>query len=89
MTVPLHLGSGSNIVRAEIESNGQVRHLLPPEYHGDPVDPDKGILCYYHFGWELLSDMKSAGFADAMIKLLWSSDYANLGDEQAMVIGTR
>ena len=89
MTVPLHLGSGPTIVRAEIDSAGRLHHLLPPEYHGDPVDPDKGILCFYHFGWHVLEEMKSAGFQDAMIRLLWSSDYANVGNEQAVVIGTK
>jgi SAM-dependent methyltransferase len=89
MTVPLHLGSGPTIVRAEIDSAGRLHHLLPPEYHGDPVDPEKGILCFYHFGWQVLDEMKSAGFHDAMIRLLWSSDYANVGNEQAVVIGTK
>jgi SAM-dependent methyltransferase len=89
MTVPLHLGSEPNIIRAEIDALGRVQHNLPPEYHGDPVDPDKGILCFYHFGWALLADLKTAGFRDAMIRLLWSSDFANIGDEQPIVIGLK
>ncbi len=34
--------------RAEV-SNGQVVHLLEPEYHSDPLDP-AGILAYWDFG---------------------------------------
>lgn len=89
MTVPLHLGSDANIVRATLGADGQVQHLLPPEYHGDPVNPDKGVLCFYHFGWQLLRDLRDAGFSDASFRLYWSADFANIGDEQVIVIARR
>jgi len=89
MTVPLHLGSDPNIVRATVTADGQVQHLLPPEYHSDPVDPDRGILCFYHFGWQLLRDLRDAGFSDASFRLYWSSDFANIGNEQVIVIAHR
>jgi SAM-dependent methyltransferase len=72
MTVPLHLGSDLNIVRAKVSEDGEVQHLLPPEYHGDPVEPNRGILCFYHFGWQLLHDLHDAGFSDASFRLYWS-----------------
>lgn len=85
MSVPLHLGSVENIVRARLRADGSVEHLKPPEYHGDPVDPAGGILCFYHFGWALLSDMCEAGLQAPAMRLYWSSDFANIGDEQAFV----
>ena len=33
-----------------------------PEYHGDPISG--GVLCFHHFGWALLDDVREAGFAD-------------------------
>jgi SAM-dependent methyltransferase len=72
MSVPLHLGSAENIVRARLRDDGSVEQLMPPEYHGDPVDPAGGILCFYHFGWELLDEMSHAGLKTPGIRLYWS-----------------
>lgn len=87
-TVPLYLGSAKNIVRAKLDTNGEVEHLLPAEYHGDPVNSEGGILCFYHFGWEILDDLRSCGFSNAAICLYWSSDFAHIGDEQALIIAS-
>jgi SAM-dependent methyltransferase len=51
-------------IRAELLPDGSIRHLLPPEYHGDPASPE-GILCYRGFGWKILDELREAGFADA------------------------
>jgi SAM-dependent methyltransferase len=32
-------------VRAEIAANGNIRHLMEPQYHGDPVS-ESGCLCF-------------------------------------------
>ncbi|MGH8674273.1 MAG: class I SAM-dependent methyltransferase [Burkholderiales bacterium] len=87
ITAPFDCSSDPNVVRAVLQDDGEIRHLLPAEYHGDPVSPERGALCYYRFGWELLEDMKSAGFSDAVIHLSWSSDYGNIGAEQPMIVG--
>jgi len=39
-------------VRAKL-SEGKLVHLLPPEIHGDPMNP-QGVLAWYNFGWDLL-----------------------------------
>lgn len=85
LSVPFALISQSNIVRARVLRSGQVEHLLPPEFHGDPVDPEKGVLCFYHFGWELLDDIRSFGFRDVWLTLHWSSDHAHIGNEQILL----
>ncbi len=79
--------AADNLVRARLEG-GRVVHLLEPEYHGDPVG-GQGVLCYYHFGWQLLEDLRRAGFADAWLDLYWSADYANLGGPQVFVMARR
>lgn len=60
-TCPFFPSRDSHLVRAMIEAGGVVRHIEPPEVHGDPLD-DGGILAYYHFGWSILDDMRAAGF---------------------------
>jgi AhpD family alkylhydroperoxidase len=89
LSAPFGVLTEKNLVRARIASDGQVEHLLPPEYHGDPVDPQGGILCYYHFGWELLEDMKATGFKEARVEVYWSREYAHIGDEQLVIIATK
>ncbi|TAM64385.1 MAG: class I SAM-dependent methyltransferase [Rhodanobacter sp.] len=89
LSVPFGLLTENNVVRARIAPDGSVEHLLPPEYHGDPVDPQGGILCYYHFGWELLEDLKAAGFGTARVDVYWSSEYGHIGDMQPIIIATK
>lgn len=48
------------VVRARLKPNGEVEHLLEPEYHGDPISG--GVLCFYHFGWDVLDAAIEAGF---------------------------
>lgn len=89
LSAPFGLLSEKNVVRARVAPDGSVEHLLPPEYHGDPVDPQGGILCYYHFGWELLEDIRAAGFREARIDAYWSREYGHIGGEQLVVIATK
>jgi hypothetical protein len=53
--------------------------LQPPEYHGDPVNPKKGVLCYQIFGWDLLELLRSVGFTDVNVIDYWSIEYGHLG----------
>ena len=77
-SVPFDPESGENQVRATVDENGEVRHLLPPEYHGDPLRPE-GCLAFYRFGWELLEQVRAAGFTEVNGYSFWSRDYGYLG----------
>ena len=58
-------------MRARVLADGGIEHLLEPEIHGDPVAG--GVLCYYHFGWDLLDALRAAGFRDATWHRVWSA----------------
>ncbi len=64
MTVPFYDRSAASVQIAFLDGRGGVEHVGEPEYHGDPVGG--GVLCYHHFGWDLLDAMCSAGFAEAV-----------------------
>lgn len=66
LSTPFVIENDKTLVRATINKDGEITHLLEPEYHGDPVIP-QGILCFYHFGWDLLDDFRTAGFSDVKI----------------------
>lgn len=87
-SVPFNLNSQSNIVRARVKSNGVVEHYLDPEYHGDPLKPD-GCLCYYHFGWETLTEMREAGFAEVSCCFYWSKELGYMGGDQFIFIARK
>ena len=87
-SVPFERSSKKNIVRARISEAGEIVHLLPPEYHGNPISV-KGCLCYYHFGWELLNDLKAEGFKDSTALLYWSKEFGYLGGEQLIFVARK
>ncbi|MBC7962536.1 MAG: methyltransferase domain-containing protein [Steroidobacteraceae bacterium] len=82
-TVPFNHQSQHHIVRAELDEAGQIHHLLPPEYHGDPINAN-GCLCFYHFGWELLEQLRGLGFRDVAAYFYWSQRFGYLGCEQLL-----
>ncbi|HEY8019699.1 MAG TPA: class I SAM-dependent methyltransferase [Thermoanaerobaculia bacterium] len=77
-SVPFRPEHGENLVRAVVDERGEIQHLLPPEYHGDPLSAE-GCLAFYHFGWELLGQVRAAGFAEACGHSFWSRDFGYLG----------
>lgn len=64
--------------RAIMKDDGTVEHLLPPVYHGDPIN-DAGILCYQEFGWQLFDIIKEIGFKNVMAIDYWSKIFGYLG----------
>lgn len=78
-----------NIIRARLDDDGDIVHLLEPEYHGNPVDPEGGALCFQYFGLEVLDQLRDAGFNDAELLFYWSPEYAYLGREQLLCIARK
>jgi SAM-dependent methyltransferase len=74
-----------NTARARIADDGTIEHLLEPMYHGDPVSKE-GCLCFTHFGWQMLDEVRAAGFSDAYAVLFWSREYCYLGGEQILFV---
>jgi O-antigen biosynthesis protein len=88
-TAPFDRDSESTIERARVSDSGEIEHLLPPEFHGDPINPEGGILCFQHFGWDVIDKLKAAGFADGRGLFLWSRRLGYLGGEQALFTATK
>jgi SAM-dependent methyltransferase len=84
LTVPFRNGCDATLTRARW-TDGQLEHLLPPEYHGNPTLPAEGVLCYYHFGWDLLTRLREIGFRAAAVLDAWGGDTAIFGDQIAIV----
>jgi SAM-dependent methyltransferase len=85
---PFDANQPKTVVRASLTNEGKITHHLPPEYHGDPVD-SSGCLCFQVFGWDVLEEMKAAGFSDAYTVFYWSVDRGYLGPNQLLIVGRR
>ena len=88
LTAPFHLHKEKTLTRAIVTADGTTQHIEPPEYHGDPIN-NAGILCYYHFGWDLLDDLRAAGFARASVAVYGSRTYGYFGGLQYMILARR
>lgn len=87
-SVPFRRDLERNLIRASLGADGRIVHHEPPEYHGDPLNP-AGCLCYTHFGWEMLGQVRAAGFRDAYALSYWSDVFGYLGTEQFMFFAVR
>jgi len=79
LSVPFHRGP-DHLQRARVRDDGTIEHLLPPEYHGNPLDP-RGCLCFHHFGWDIIDFLKAAGFRQAAAYSIWSRALGYLAGE--------
>ena len=79
-TIPFHSSNDQSVSRAKIV-DGQLEHLLPPSYHGNPVSAD-GSLVFTDFGWDLLKEMGEAGFSDVKVEVYVSTELGHLGGGQ-------
>jgi len=68
-TFPFAFKRDTGIERARLREDGSIEHLLPPEYHGDPVKRE-GVLVFTIPGWDILEQCRATGFIDAQMVFL-------------------
>lgn len=88
-TAPFYSHLNENTVRAVLENDGTIRHVLEPEFHGNPIDPEHGALAYRYFGWNCLRELESIGFGEALALNYWSRDLGYLGEPQFAFIAKK
>lgn len=87
-TAPFAVGFPySTLIRARMTDQGDVEHLEPPEFHGDPLSD--GVLCFQHFGWDVLDLMREVGYASATVNFYWSQQLGHMGGLQYVVLGEK
>ena len=84
-TVPFLYGQQEHLVKAIWRGEEQPPEVIgEPDYHGNPVG-EEGSLVYRYPGWQLLEDLRTAGFRDAAIHAVNSPTYGVLGEELPIV----
>lgn len=81
LTAPFLVDAPLTRIRARQEAGGEITHLLPPIHHGNPMN-GAGVLCYQEFGWDLLNEMRQAGFSRAEVITTWAPELGYLGSLQ-------
>ena len=84
LTVPFDTNRDATLVRAQIDANGAVEHRVEPEYHGDPTT-NEGCLAFYTFGWDLLDEVRAAGFEDVRLASGWAPARGYLGSQLTLL----
>ncbi len=62
----------NSFVKAELR-NGSLIHFVEPEYHGNPVNPEKGSLVFTVPGWDILEMCLNSGFKKAEMIIIASA----------------
>jgi hypothetical protein len=87
-TAPFFPKESANRVRATRLEQGSIEHRQAPVYHGNPVDP-RGALVFTDFGWELLDQVRCAGFADVVALSYWSLESGHLAGSDLIFVGLK
>lgn len=74
-TVPLVNKWKATACRAVRVANGEIQHLLPAQYHGNPVD-EKGSLVTFDWGYDICQEIFNHS---AMSTIILRIDNLNLG----------
>ena len=85
-TVP-YSDADKDMVKAIFNDNNEIIHLMPPEYHGDPIRGE-GILVYTIFSKEMITKLQAIGFN---VSLNYKRDlfYGILGDGNIVFVAKK
>jgi SAM-dependent methyltransferase len=78
-TVPL-TADASTVERAALV-DGELRHLLEPEYHGDVIRGQGKVLCFRNYGLDILDRLRESGFRSARFESPDRSSWWGFGTE--------
>jgi SAM-dependent methyltransferase len=83
-TVPFLPYHEHDLILAEVDEAGSIKHLSEPQYHGDPVRPDQGILVYRIFSFNDLKERFESLGCSFLTYRFWSKSLGIL-DNNAWV----
>jgi SAM-dependent methyltransferase len=86
LTCPFIMQLPTIRAQARLDDRGEVEHLIPvPEYHGNPLGPPS--LSFNTFGWQLLEDMRHAGFSEAHLIPYRNRELGYVGGPFPLLVG--
>lgn len=61
------ISPAAQTIERAVLKNGEVRHLLPAEYHGDRIRGPGQVLAYRNYGLDILDRVGAQGFRDVRL----------------------
>ena len=87
LTAPFDLEAESHLERARTR-DGKVGHLLPPQYHGDPLDGG-GILSSAPLVGKPSTRLRDVGFNRVVNHFYWSRPLGYVGGMPSLIVATK
>jgi SAM-dependent methyltransferase len=84
-THPLRFMDQDSERRAQI-IEGELVHLKEPEYHGNPVDAERGSLVFETPGWDIVARARKAGFRHAHMRFIASERHGILSENTGVFV---
>ena len=86
-TFPMAFGQREAVVKARWNpGTGRADVIGEPDFHGDPIRPDRGSLVYQIPGWDLLDQARASGFHTTVMHCVTSWKYGVLGGDISGVL---
>ena len=80
-TVPFLPAAEHDQILADVDEHGKVRHFAEPQFHGDPLRPQEGILVYRIFSFNDLKQRFEAMGHEFKSHRFWSEALGILGSD--------
>ena len=87
-TVPYYSNREKDEVRSIINENNEIVYLMEPQYHGDPIRSNDGILVYTIFAKEMIEKLEKIGFK-VETNIMRNLKKGILGDNNIVFITTK
>lgn len=84
-TVPLY-DVDTTVTRALLD-NGEIVHLLPPEYHDDSIRGVGKVLVFRDYGRDIVDKLLSVGFTD--VEIIEQPDCAGFGYTKDVIVARK
>ncbi len=89
ITVPFDINRQYNNLRTIVKEDGSLQHIEQPIHYHTPAGPKEGLLCYQHFGWEMLDELHEAGFSEVRATFVWSLYFGILGSDVMVILARK
>lgn len=87
-TVPYYDERENDEVRSILNEKNEIVHLLEPEFHGDPIRKEEGILVYTIFAKEMIQKLEKIGYT-VILNRKRNLKNGILGDNNIVFITTK
>ena len=84
-TVPL--SDQAETVERAVLVDGEIRHLLPPEYHNDHLRGSGEVLAFRNFGLDIVASLHNAGFENARVNTAFTTQW--FGHGRPVIVASR